>query len=162
MWWPCNLPDECFCQDSIGNAVVPSDLINENTNEELAVASVASVEPGTESPTKYPTIVSPEDDYEILPIRVDVMGLPGNVALGELTQELKTVMTRIILRLAESIQGLKITKVEEKVGGITDNSEGGKSVYYNVYALRDEKKKFSPLIIQAIRDSHDEVLKQIQ
>jgi hypothetical protein len=120
------------------------------------------VEPGTDSPTKYPTIVSPEDDYEIVPIRFDVMGLPGNVALGELAQELKTVMTRIILQLAESIQGLKITKVEEKVGGITDNSEGGKRVYYNVYAVRDEKKKFTPLIIQAIRDSHDEVLKQIQ
>jgi len=90
------------------------------------------------------------------------MGLPGNVALGELTQELKTVMTLIILRLAESIQGLKITKVEERAGGITDNSEGGKNVYYNVHAVRDENKKFAPLLIQAIRDSHDEMVKQIQ
>ncbi len=139
-----------------------SDLINEGTNEDGLDLSVASVEPGTESPTKYPTIVAPEDIYEIVSIRFDVMGLPGNVAMGELDRELKTVMTRIILRLAESIQGLKITKVEERAGGKTDNSEGGISVYYNVYAVRDENKKFAPLIIQAIRDSHEEVLEQIK
>jgi hypothetical protein len=161
-WWPCNIPDECFCQDSIGNVVMAGDLINESTNEDGLDLPVASVETGTESPTKYPTIVAPEDNYEIVSIRFDVMGLPGNVAMGELERELKTVMTRIILRLAESIQGLKITKVEERAGGITDTSEGGKSVYYNIYAVRDENKKFAPLLIQAIRDSHDEMVEQIQ
>jgi hypothetical protein len=120
------------------------------------------VEKGSAAPTKYPSIVPPDDEYEIVPIRFDVMGLPGNVAIGELEQELKTVMTRIILRLAQSIEGLSITKVEEKAGGVTDNSEGGKSAYFNIYARRDEKKKFAPLIVQAIRDSYDEVLEQIQ
>ena len=36
------------------------------------------------------------------------------------------------------------------------------TLYFNVYVVRDEDKKFGPLIITAIRDSYSEVLEQIQ
>ena len=36
------------------------------------------------------------------------------------------------------------------------------TLYFNVYVVRDEDKKFGPLIITEIRDSYSEVLEQIQ
>ena len=159
LYWPCNIPDECVCQDSNGNVVAPEDLINPNTNEDLDSSPIAAL---TESPSKHPTINVPEDEPEIVPIRFDVFGLSQDaISMELLRKELKLVTTRVILRLAESIQGLKISKVEERAGGITDNSDGGKSMYFNIYAIRDENKKFAPLIVQAIRDSHAEVVQQI-
>ena len=82
--------------------------------------------------------------------------------MEDLRNELKLVTTRVVLRLAEGIQGLKISTVEERLGGVTDNPDGGKSMYFNIYALRDENKKFTPLIVQAIRDSYKEVVEHIQ
>ena len=160
--WPCNLPDECVCQDSYGNVAAPDDLINPNTDEDRD--ELSPVAPLTESPSKHPTIVVPEDEPEIVPIRFDVNGLPQNDAISMelLRKELRLVTTRVILQLAKSIQGLKILKVEERTGGITNNSFGGKSMYFNIYVIRDEKKKFAPLIVQAIWDSHAEVVEQIQ
>ncbi|KAL3817488.1 hypothetical protein ACHAXA_007078 [Cyclostephanos tholiformis] len=119
------------------------------------------LEEGSESPTKYPSIVAPDDETEIVPIRFDVFGLSQNIDMDDLRDELKTVTTRVVLRLAEDIQGLKISKVEERAGGITDNPDGGKSMYFNIYAIRNKEKKFAPLIVQAIRDSYGEVVEQI-
>jgi hypothetical protein len=123
--WPCNLPDECVCQDSYGNVAAPDDLINPNTDEDRD--ELSPVAPLTESPSKHPTIVVPEDEPEIVPIRFDVNGLPQNDAISMelLGKELRLVTTRVILQLAKSIQGLKILKVEERTGGITNNSFGG-------------------------------------
>lgn len=95
------------------------------------------------------------------------------------------VLKRILLRLADRIEGLKISGVEEKTVVQRDRGRDlmllrrklvGSShqqhqqralaqdvtFYYNVNVVRDETKKFGPLIIQEIRDSYNEVLSQIQ
>ena len=99
------------------------------------------------------------------------MGLPDDIKLRLLKDEMTTVLKRILLRLADRIPGLKISEIEEKIV-LTRNLlralrqqrelQQDFSLYFNVYVIRDEKKNFGPLIIQEIRDSYDEVMQQIQ
>ena len=112
------------------------------------------VEP--DPPTKYPTIALDEDDKaEIIPLRVIFTGLPENISMSKVKEELETVLKRILLRLAEKVDGLKILSLEEAL-----SSE--EFLYYNISVLRVEGSKFGPAIISAIRDSYDELLSQIQ
>ncbi len=107
-------------------------------------------------PTKYPTIALDEDDKaEIIPLRVIFTGLPENISMSKVKEELETVLKRILLRLAEKVDGLKILSLEEAL-----SSE--EFLYYNISVLRVEGSKFGPAIISAIRDSYDELLSQIQ
>ena len=85
---------------------------------------------------------------------------------------LTTVLKRILLRLADSINGLKISSVEEKVvlsrrleklirlRALQETKDV--TLYFNVKVVRDDDRKFGPLIINEIRDSYDEVLDQVQ
>ena len=131
----------------------------------------------SEQPTKHPTIAAPEgDDFEIVPIKFDVGGLPCEVDMRELKEEMRTVLKRILLRLADRIEGLKISNVEEKVvlsrhmlRALQNQADcfvgvGKKDVelYFNVYVVRDDDREFGPLIISEIRDSYELVLEQVQ
>lgn len=88
--------------------------------------------------------------------------------MGQLHAEIKIVMQRIILLVAKDIEGLSVTKVEEKAVPMTYNDghtalgyTSGKSVYYLVYVVLNEMRKFGPLLIQALRDGYNEVLEEI-
>ena len=89
--------------------------------------------------------------------------------MRKLKDEMKTVLKRILLRLAKSIPELKISAVEEKLVANQSSEEALSasqkdvvSLYFNVYAVRDDDREFGPLIVTEIRDSYDEVLDQIQ
>jgi len=167
-YWPCNLVDTCYCRTPAGEIVSPDDLLNEDTNAAAGVGAAVNIEaaPTTAAPSKYPSVVVEEDEFEVVPLRFDVVGLPIDAALGDFKKELETAMSKIILNLAEDIQGLKVTKVEEKVGGLSAalaNTSNNlvDSVYYTVEVVKDPKKRFAPLIIQGLRDSYDEILQTI-
>jgi hypothetical protein len=138
-----------------------------NTN--FAYSTTCDAPPASGQPTKHPTIAAPEDDdYEVIPIKFDVGGLPDGIKMRELKEEMTTVLKRILLRLAERIPNLKISSIEEKVV-LSRNLEKALraleqdvTLYFNVYVIRDDDRKFGPLIINEIRDSYDEVLDQIQ
>ena len=73
-------------------------------------------------PTKHPTIVAPDDDdFEVIPIKFEVMGLPLGITKREIKDEMTTVLKRILLRLADKIEELRISEVEEKVMTPTPN-----------------------------------------
>lgn len=141
-----------------------------NINHPYSDVCKAKAEEGP--PTKNPTISRPEEDmFEVVPIKFDVMGLPDNLSMRELKDEMTIVLKRILLRLADRIKGMKVSNVEEKVVVQRDllrklmrmrGLEKDVTLYYNVYVIRDDKKKFGPLIIQAIRDSYSEVIEQVQ
>ena len=123
------------------------------------------VEP--DPPTKYPTIALDDDDHdEIIPLRVKFTGLPDNISISKLKEELESVLKRILLRLAEKVDGLKILSLEERVVSSLRNLHRALSseeiLYYNVHVLRVEGAKFGPKIIVEVRDSYDEILSQIQ
>ena len=165
-YWPCNLVDTCYCRTPTGEIVLPDDLINEDTHAAGFGTTVIAAAPTTASPSKYPSVVVEEDVFEVVPLRFDIIGLPPDAALGEFKKELQTAMSKIILNLAKDVQGLKVTKVEEKVGGLSaalsNNSNNSvDSVYYTVEVVKDPKKRFAPLIIQGLRDSYDEILQMI-
>jgi hypothetical protein len=80
----------------------------------------------------------------------------------ELKEEMETVLTRILLRLADRVEGLSVTNVEQTVPKLEEAKiRGQATVYFNVEIVRAEGSKFGPLIIQAVRDSYDELLEQI-
>lgn len=123
-------------------------------------------------PTKYPTIEAPDDDnFEIIPIRFDISGLPEQISMRELKDEMKSVLKRMLLRLSEKIEGLQITQIEEVVVLQRERSLRradarrylrSESVYFNVYVVRDDDRKFGPIVIQYIRDNYDEVIEEIK
>lgn len=45
---------------------------------------------------------------------------------------------------------------------VTRELEPNVSLYFNVHVIRDDRKRFGPIIIQEIRDSYGEVMEQIQ
>ena len=140
-------------------------------NSNFPYSEYCDADPEGEAPTKHPTIAMPEDDlYEVIPIKFDINGLPNDISMRELKNEMKSVLKRILLRLTDAISGLKVTEVEERVvatrrGRMLVNALRrlrDETIYFNVYVVRDDDKKFGPLIIQEIRDSYNEVLEQIQ
>ncbi len=140
-----------------------------NTNFAYSDFCDIQIGPDDDQPTRHPTIAAPEDDvYEVIPIKFDVMGLPEEISVRNIKDEMKTVLKRVLVRLSERIPGLKITNVEEKA--VFDHNllrtpralEKDLTVYFNVYVLRDDEKKFGPLIIAELRDTYEEVLDQIQ
>lgn len=131
----------------------------------------------TTSPTKHPTIsrVDLDDDYEIVPLRFDIQGLPDDVKMKDLREEMLKVLKRILLRLSEKIDGLKISKVEERtskrrlgerllgVAAAIHRELRDESLYYNIEVVRDpEGKRFGPRIIREMERSYGEILEQIQ
>lgn len=85
--------------------------------------------------------------------------------MSKLKEELETVLKRVLLRLAESMDNLKILTIEERVVSSLSSSgakDGTETLYYNVNVLRVEGTKFGPTIITEIGDSYDEILSQIQ
>lgn len=88
--------------------------------------------------------------------------------MQQLHAEIKIVMQRIILLVAKDIEGLSVTKIEEKAipmiyndGHNTLGYTTGKSIYYLVHVVLNENRKFGPLLIQALRDGYNQVLEEI-
>jgi len=122
----------------------------------------------SEPPTKYPTISAPEEEpYEIVPIEFQVGGLPADIKMRELKDEMKIVLQRILVRLAERIEDLKISKIEEKFVPTrrlrNRNMQATKDavVLFNVFVVRNDEKKFGPIIINEMRENYGEVREQI-
>lgn len=83
---------------------------------------------------------------------------------------MEIVLKRIILRVAEKIDGMKVTKVEAAKLSLNLRRHLGRkrslakevTQYFLVYVVRDDEKLFGPYIINEIRDSYDDLLTQIQ
>jgi hypothetical protein len=121
--------------------------------------------PETSSPSKYPTIALIEDDEEIIPIQFSVSGITTTVSIDDINDEMEIALKRILLRVAENIDGLKIIKVEAIVSPLSKLLrvlEEELILYFHVYVVRSDEKKFGPYIIQGIRDSYEEVFAEVQ
>jgi hypothetical protein len=67
--------------------------------------------------------------------------------------------------LAEKIEELKVMKVESIVAPVNlrrRELEEEYILYFHVYVVRNDKKKFGPYIIQGIKDLYNDVLSEIQ
>ena len=118
--------------------------------------------------------------------------------MGEVREEMMTVLKMILVRLSDRVEGLRVSNVEERA---TDDAgrrrwrrlmrsivrellwspptprrsgrrsrsrsrnralETDVSLYYNVYVVRDDDRKFGPIIIDEMRQSYGEIIEQIQ
>ncbi|KAL7542893.1 hypothetical protein ACHAXR_012194 [Thalassiosira sp. AJA248-18] len=169
-WWVNPLKDESCTT----GPEVPMDTWEVYNTRQACCAvnflysSICDYKVGTESPTKLPTISVVENEFEIVPIRFEMRGLPDDVRMRDLKDEMKTVLKRILIRLADQIPDLRITSVEEKVvlsRGLMNALralEKDVTLYFNVYVSRVDGKMFGPIIIQELKKSYDEVIQQIQ
>lgn len=127
---------------------------------------------GPEAPSKTPTVMLEDDDiYQIIPLRFDISGLHDGYSVSELKSEMKSVLTRILLELAEDIDGLTIKNVEQGVVNLvnTNNANliikkvaGEETMYFNVEVVRVEDMEFGPIVVNAIRDNYNDILNKIQ
>lgn len=183
-WWKNPLRAQSCTTDN----VVPKGIWEVYNSEETCCKSEFAFNLGANcydpalslsSPTKYPTISLDEyDEYEVIPLRFDISGLPNNVQIPKLRQDMKVVLRRILVRLSEQIDGLKITNIEER-GSPANNrllalrtqqlSSQERallkdvSLFYNVHVVRSEDgTRFGPLIVSYMRDNFDEVMDEIQ
>jgi hypothetical protein len=140
-------------------------------------------------PTKHPTIsLEDEDGQEIIPIQFVVNGIPDDASIGEVKAEMLSALKRILLQLSERIEELKVKNVEEKLMRKTRNLSKQKEtkkkimmplrtsnhpnhpraleqnieIYFDVSVVYNDDIQFGPIIIEAIRDSYDEIISQIQ
>ena len=144
---------------------------------------ICDVNPGEEvasqPPTKFPTISNENDKFEVVPLRFDIRGLPDDVDMASLRETVEVVLKRILIRLSERIEGLKISDVEERiVRGLRMKRalqsslqslrhhqrvlEKDVTLYYNIYVVRDDDRKYGPIIIDEMRERYSEVVDQIQ
>ena len=143
---------------------------------------ICDVNPGEEvasaPPTKYPTISNEGDKFEVVPLRFDIRGLPDDIDMASLRTEMEIALKRILIRLSERIEGLKISDVEERI--VPRNMkrvlqlsslqslrhqrvlEKDVKLFYNIYVVRDDDKSFGPIIIDEMRERYSEVVDQIQ
>jgi hypothetical protein len=89
--------------------------------------------------------------------------------MDDIKKEMEIVFKRIILRVAEKIEGMKVTEVEafgssrKLLQRLRERAlENEVTMDFSVHIVRDDDKKFGPYIIQAIRDSYDEIISDIQ
>lgn len=143
-------------------------------------------------PTKHPTISLEDDDgQDIVPIQFIVMGVPEDASINELKEGMLESLKGILLDLSQSIGELTVTNVEEKIMGRRSrrnnleeaverksrhNSnrrnhsnrrprrglEETVEVVFDVTVVHHEDIRFGPIIIEAIRNSYDEIISDIQ
>jgi hypothetical protein len=111
-----------------------------------------------------------DDDEEIVSIQFIASDVPDNIPTDSIEKEMEIVLKRIILRLANKIDGMKVTKVEAAKLSLNLRRQlvrqrslaSEVTRYFHVHVIRDDDKQFGPYIINEIRDSYDDVLTQIQ
>lgn len=138
-------------------------------------------------PTKQPTLDAPDvlnnsppskqttptvfydSEYEMVPIKFSVSGMPDVVNMRELKAEMLLVLKRVLTDLMEKVQDLKITNVEENLlltmmpqNRRNAAQNGDYDVYYDVTVVRQPNKKFGPIIIAGLRDSYDVIIQEIE
>jgi len=153
--------------------------------------------PITSPPTKHPTILMKDDiddDFEIVPLRLDIRGLPPNYQMRKLKEEMMIALKWILVRLTEEIDGLSISDIKERdndddddrnrngralvlqSGTVEDEErleeqhlatthrflEDDVTLHYNVYVVRDNDRKFAPLLIKMMKERFVEVLDYVK
>ncbi|KAL7513774.1 hypothetical protein ACHAXN_013223 [Cyclotella atomus] len=78
-------------------------------------SEVCYVEAGTSAPTKYPTLAVPQESaFETVPMLFSVQGLPDDLNVRELKDEMKQVLLAILQKIAGSISDMRLSSIEER------------------------------------------------
>jgi hypothetical protein len=108
-----------------------------------------------------------------------VQGLPDDVNMGLLKDEMKTVLTAILTMIASNIPDMRLTSVEERVMRRrlgenyleiqhSSSSDVGRELlrnvenYYDINLIRVEGKQFGPIIIQSMKDMMSDIQNKIE
>lgn len=134
-------------------------------------SEVCDVPLHTAPPTEYPTSAVPEESaFESIPIQFSVNGLPDDVSMRELKDEMKSVLIMILGLMAKTIPDLKLSSIEEKTGrrfGLVRESSArallrNAVVVFNVNVIQVDGQQFGPQIIQGIKDSMSDIQNMLE
>jgi len=130
-------------------------------------------------PTRYPTIVVEEDEIEVVPLRFDLVNVPeAGLSLPGLKAEMTTILKRVLVRLSERVDDMRITRVEERVRSSRGLREVGQTsrrrlqvgegglrpvtMFFDVHVVRVDGMRFGPIIVGELRDSYYEIAEEIR
>eukprot|EP00956_Cyclotella_meneghiniana_P044030 scaffold298543_cov146-Cyclotella_meneghiniana.AAC.1 len=145
-------------------------------------SEVCNVAKGTESPTKHPTIAAVEETpFETVPLLFKVEGLPDDVNMRALKDEMKLVLTAILSMISDSVPDMKLSSIDERdarrrlgeslattVETTNNNAGSGRELlrsvemYYDVNLIRVEGTHFGPIIIQSLKEAMSDVQNRIE
>jgi len=171
-WWVSTIASEtCITGNSVPAGIweiYPSR--SDCCVQSYPYSKVCDADEGTSAPTKYPTIAPPpKEEFEIVPIKFSVMGLPDDVRMRDLKNQMTIVLKRILTDLQDVFPDLKISKVEERVvierqrRLAVDERILAKDVdvYFDVYVVNVNQKRWGPIIIAELQDSYGDIMDKI-
>ena len=192
-WWDDDDDDGDYCDT--GPDIPPGVWVVHATRGGCCAAhhpgSAAACEAGGGSAAAAGADAAPDDDdddddpFEYVTIKFTVGDLPADVVgseddAGDLKAEMSFVMRRALTDLAEKVEILKVTSIEEDLvltvmptttattaagGGGNGTAAGGGggpatavSVYYDVTVVRHPTESLGEIIIAGLRDIHPEIM----
>ncbi|KAL9182951.1 hypothetical protein ACHAXT_004230 [Thalassiosira profunda] len=112
-----------------------------------------------------PTDSNPFPELEVIPMKIDITGLPDDVRVELLEQEMLSVLQQAMDRVGETTPGLTIVRVE------TNDPEQeplrrallrDETLYFNINVLKSEDgESWRPLIYNKLQEAFDDVLGEI-
>jgi len=110
-------------------------------------------------------------DFDSIPVKFSISNLPDNlmstiVDINKLKQTVRNVLKDVVLELSQSVEDLGVNSVQESTryfeheGG--KNQLGGIDIYYDVKVIPVLGQDFTPIIIQEMFDSFQNIEEEIQ
>lgn len=158
----CQSPDESPIERPTRSPVVTPSPTGATPEEVTTTLS-----PTVRALTPVPTTALDDGNFGVIPIRFDISGLSEEPVFIELGAEMMTVLKRTLMRADGDIEELRIVNVEEDATYDKDYEDDVAPIteakfHYKVYVVRDEDRRFGPIIIQYIHDNYDDVIYEIQ
>ena len=95
------------------------------------------------------------DDFEVIPVKFEVKGIPLNGDTEVIEAEMTTILDRVFLRLEDMIPGMLVFGIDYQSAYILGDEA---IMYFTAKVRKDDYRDFKPIIIQELRDSYLDVL----
>ena len=103
----------------------------------------------------------------MIPLKLSLTDIPAEFDARALKDELLLILKRVVVELADRMDNLRITKVEEDFARNTgvvseDQRDASLDIFFKITVVRIEGVDFPTILITWIRDSYDDVVGMIR
>mmetsp|Transcript_189 Transcript_189/g.481 ORF Transcript_189/g.481 Transcript_189/m.481 type:complete len:659 (-) Transcript_189:99-2075(-) len=122
----------------------------------------------TNPPTAKP---APKNDnpFQEIPLKLGLTDIPNDFDSRALKDELLLILKKVVVELAERMDDLRITKIEEDfsrntgvVAEAEDDRDATLDIFFKITVVRVEGFDFPSILITWIRDSYDDIVVMIR
>lgn len=114
-------------------------------------------------------------EYETIPLKFSLIGLPNDISnirefKDAMLEELKNILTEVANAIAMTITGVSESNgpssngraLQSAAQNFASNPTQTINLYYDVSVVKNPSEQYPRILIQALRDRHDQILSQIQ